>query len=133
MVQAVSYLPWRGSAAHIMFFASNICWVNSGTVSARYCWDPLEVKGANPTMKKCRRGKGIRLTAIFLKSLFNCPGNLMQQVTPDIAAETKWFKSPYVGVVSFKVLKQMSYRASLSMTWTSSAFSTNWCTDRVAL
>ena len=23
-----------------MFFASNICWVSSGTVKARYCWDP---------------------------------------------------------------------------------------------
>ena len=27
----------------------------------------------------------------------------------------------------------MSYRASLSSTMTSSAFSTNWCTDKVAL
>ena len=36
-------------------------------------------------------------------------------MTPDIVAETRWFKSPYVGVVSFKVLKQMSYRASLSI------------------
>merc|ERR1711979_9155 len=34
---AVRYRPWRGSAAHIIFFASNICCVSSGTVRARYC------------------------------------------------------------------------------------------------
>ena len=36
-------------------------------------------------------------------------------MTPDMVAETRWFKSPYVGVVSLRVRKQMSYRASLSM------------------
>jgi len=76
-------------------------------------------------MKKCSLGKGIKFTAIFLKSEFNCPGNLMQAVTPLIAALTKWFKSPYVGVVSFKVLKQISYNASLSTACTTSAFSTS--------
>merc|ERR1712205_22390 len=40
---AVKYRPWRGSAAHIMFLASNICWVSSGTVSARYCCEPRDV------------------------------------------------------------------------------------------
>jgi len=38
-----AYRPWRGSAAHIMFLASNCCWVNSGTVRARYCWEPRDV------------------------------------------------------------------------------------------
>merc|ERR1719271_829072 len=38
----VRYRPWRGSAAHIMFFASNCCCVSSGTVSARYCCEPRE-------------------------------------------------------------------------------------------
>jgi len=66
--EAVRYLPCLGSAAHIMFLASNICWVSSGTVKALYCWDPLEVSGANPIMKKCNLGKGMRLTANFLKS-----------------------------------------------------------------
>ena len=33
-----------------------------------YCCDPREVKGVKPTMKKCSRGKGMRLTASFLKS-----------------------------------------------------------------
>jgi len=33
-----------------------------------YCCDPRDVRGVNPTMKKCRRGNGIRLTANFLKS-----------------------------------------------------------------
>ena len=71
MAEAVRYLPCLGSEAHIMFLASNICWVSSGTVRALYCWDPLEVSGAKPVMKKWRRGNGIRLTANFLKSLFN--------------------------------------------------------------
>merc|ERR1712195_165992 len=57
----------------------------------------------------------------------------MQQVTPDMHAEQRWFKSPYVGVVSFRVRKQMSYRASLSIHMHSSAFSTSWRTERVAL
>ena len=36
-----------------MFFASNICCVSSGTVNARYCWEPRDVSGAKPFMKKC--------------------------------------------------------------------------------
>merc|ERR1719262_1254157 len=71
MAEAVRYLPCLGSEAHIMFLASNICWVSSGTVRALYCWDPLEVNGAKPVMKKWRRGNGIRLTANFLRSEFN--------------------------------------------------------------
>ncbi len=71
MQQAVRYLPCRGSDAHIMFLASNICWVSSGTVKALYCWDPLEVNGAKPTMKKCSLGNGTKLVASFLKSEFN--------------------------------------------------------------
>ncbi|KAL8162301.1 hypothetical protein V2J09_013790 [Rumex salicifolius] len=54
--------------AHIMFLASHICMVSSGTVRARYCFDLREVRGANPTMKKWRRGKGIKFTASFLRS-----------------------------------------------------------------
>ena len=50
-----------------------------------------------------------------------------------MVAETKWLRSPYVGVVSFRVRKQMSYKASLSMQNVSSVFSTSWWTDRVAL
>ena len=38
-----------------------------------------------------------------------------------------------LGVVSLRVLKQMSYKASLSRTIHSSAFSTSWWTERVAL
>ena len=41
-----------------MFLASNICWVSSGTVTARYCWLPRAVRGAKEVMKKWRRGKG---------------------------------------------------------------------------
>merc|ERR1712159_444400 len=48
-------------------------------------------------------------------------------------AEHKWLRSPYVGVVSLRVRKQMSYRASLSIHIHSSVFSTSWWTERVAL
>lgn len=34
IADAVRYLPCLGSEAHIMFLASNICWVSSGTVRA---------------------------------------------------------------------------------------------------
>ena len=44
----VRYLPWRGSHAAIIFLASNICCVSSGTVSALYCCEPRDVNGANP-------------------------------------------------------------------------------------
>jgi len=42
-------------------------------------------------------------------------------------------RSPYVGVVSFKVRKQISYKASLSRAKLKSEFSTSWWTDRVQL
>merc|ERR1719434_121978 len=130
---AVRYRPCRGSAAHIMFLASNICCVSSGTVRARYCCEPRDVNGAKPVMKKWRRGKGIRFTAILRRSQFSCPGKRRQQVTPLIAALTRWLRSPYVGVVNFSVRKQMSYKASLSSSMHSSAFSTSWWNERTAL
>ena len=52
------------------------------------------MRGANPIIKKCNLGKGIRLTASFLRSEFSWPGNLKEQVTPHMAAETKWLRSP---------------------------------------
>merc|ERR1712032_419745 len=104
----VRYLPCLGSQAVIMFLASNICWVSSGTESGLYCWLPRAVRGAKPGMKKWRRGKGTMLTASFLKSAFSWPGNLRHVVTPDMVRETRWLRSPYVGVASFRVLKQMS-------------------------
>jgi hypothetical protein len=77
-----------------MFLASHICCVSSGTVRERYTWDSLDVKGANPTIKKCKRGNGIRLTASLRKSEFNCPGNRRQHVHPLIVADIKWLRSP---------------------------------------
>ena len=73
MVATVKYRPWRGSHAAIMFLASNICWVSSGTVSARYCCDPRDVNGAKPGMKKWRRGNGTMFTANLRRSAFNWP------------------------------------------------------------
>uniref|UniRef100_A0A0E9XPD1 Uncharacterized protein n=1 Tax=Anguilla anguilla TaxID=7936 RepID=A0A0E9XPD1_ANGAN len=98
-----------------MFLESNICWVSSGTVRALYCWLPLLVRGANPGMKKWRRGNGTMLTASLRRSALSWPGKRRQVVTPLIVAETKWLRSPYDGVVSLSVRKQISYRASLSI------------------
>merc|ERR1719356_578038 len=67
------------------------------------------------------------------RSQFNCPGKRRHVVTPLIAALTRWLRSPYVGVVSLRVLKQISYNASLSSKKHSSAFSTNWWKDKTAL
>ena len=75
MAATVKYLPWRGSQAAIIFLASNIWAVNSGTVRALYCWLPLAVNGANPGTKKCNRGNGTMLVANFLKSALSWPGN----------------------------------------------------------
>ncbi|KPI82472.1 hypothetical protein ABL78_8519 [Leptomonas seymouri] len=116
-----------------MFFASNICCVSSATDRPRYCCEPRLVRGAKPIMKKCRRGNGTRFTASLRRSEFSWPGKRRQHVTPDITAATRWFRSPNVGVVSFSVRKQISYRASLSMHIDSSEFSTSWCTDSVVL
>merc|ERR1712241_1428198 len=109
----VRYFPVLGSQAAMRLLGENIWPTNSGTDSDLYCTDPRAVRGANPGMKKCSRGKGTMLTASFLRSAFSCPGNLRQVVTPDMVVETRWFKSPYVGVVSLRVLIQISYRASL--------------------
>ncbi len=49
---AVRYLPCFGSDAAIMFFESKICWVSSGTVSARKLLETRAVSGANPIKKK---------------------------------------------------------------------------------
>merc|ERR1719378_901547 len=57
----------------------------------------------------------------------------MEHVMPDRPADTRWLRSPYVGVVSFKVRKQMSYKASLSRAKEKSEFSTSWCTESVQL
>lgn len=52
------------------------------------------MRGAKPTMKKWRRGKGIRFTASLRRSEFSCPGKRRQHVTPLIVVEIKWFRSP---------------------------------------
>lgn len=101
IADAVRYRPCRGSAAHIMLRASHICWVSSGMVRDRYCWEPREVSGAKPTMKKCSRGKGMRFTASFRRSELSWPGKRRQQVTPLIVVEIKWFRSPTAFIHSF--------------------------------
>ena len=41
------------------------------------------------------------------RSQLSWPGKRMEHVMPERPADTRWFKSPYVGVVSFRVLKPM--------------------------
>ena len=53
-----------------MFLASNICEVSSGTVTALYCWEPREVSGAKPGMKKWRRGNGTLSKLSYCNSKF---------------------------------------------------------------
>ena len=64
------------------------------------------------------RGKAGRLrrtcSAVSDTAVGRIPGKRRQQVTPDMTAEMRWLRSPKEGVVSFRVRKQMSYRASLS-------------------
>jgi hypothetical protein len=40
----------------------------------------FDVSGANPQIKKWSRGNGTKLTASFLKSVFNWPENLSEHV-----------------------------------------------------
>ena len=42
------------------------------------------------------------------------PSSRPGHTPPDMTAEMRWLRSPKVGVVSLRVRKQMSYRASLS-------------------
>lgn len=70
-----------------------------------YCCDPREVRGEKPTMKKWRRGNGIRFTASFRRSELSWPGNLRQQVTPLIVAEIKWFRSPTAAKNSYNEIQ----------------------------
>ena len=90
----VRYLPCLGSQAAIIFLASNICCVSSGTDKGLYCWLPRAVRGANPGMKKWSLGKGTMFTASFLRSAFSWPGNLRQVVTPDMVMDTRWLRLP---------------------------------------
>jgi len=89
MAATVRYRPCLGSQAAIIFLASNICCVSSGTDMARYFWLPRAVSGANPGMKKCSLGKGTMFTASLRRSAFNCPGNRRHVVTPDMVTETR--------------------------------------------
>merc|ERR1719337_558728 len=84
-------------------------------------------------MKKCKRGNGTMFVPSLRRSQLSWPGKRMEHVMPDKPAETRWLRSPYVGVVSLRVRKQMSYNASLSRQKDSSEFSTSWCTESVQL
>ena len=61
------------------------CCVSSGTVRARYCWLPRLVSGVKPTMKKWRRGKGIRFTASLRRSAFSWPAGQQAHQTSSTA------------------------------------------------
>merc|ERR1719261_657415 len=65
-------------------------------------------------MKKWSRGNGTMLTASLRRSQLRWPGKRSEHVVPQTAAAMRWLRSPYVGVVSLSVRKQMSESASLS-------------------
>ena len=70
-----------------------ICWVSSSTVSTRCCSIPRDTRHAQPVMKMWSQGKGMRLTASFLRSQSNWPRHRMLVVTLLIAADTRWESS----------------------------------------
>lgn len=121
----------RKSEADMMFLASNICCVSSGTPSAEN--DPDDVRGAQPTVKKCSLGKGTRFTANFRRSELSCPGKRKHVVRPDMTCDTRPLRSLYDGLLIPSERRQISLSASLSRQKVSSACSTSWWIDRVAL
>lgn len=42
IAEAIKHLPWRGSAVHIMFFASHVYQVSSKTIRVWYCCNPWD-------------------------------------------------------------------------------------------
>ena len=58
---------------------------------------PLSNSGANAHEKKCKRGKGTKFVAIFLKSPLSKPLNLSDAVTPLIISDITQFKSANEG------------------------------------
>lgn len=97
-----------GQVVAVMFLASNTCWVSLATVSAMYCWLLQLVSGVKPGMQNCSQGQRTLLIASLYGSALSCPGKGRHLVTPLMVADTRWLSSPWVGVVSFKVPKQMS-------------------------
>ena len=59
--------------------------------------------------------------------------DLRQVVTPDMVRETRWLRSPKVGDLMSRALKQMSASASLSMQKVMVESSTRWWVASTAL
>ena len=93
IAEAVKYLPWRGSAEHKTFLGSSICRTISQTVVDLNCRELWSEIGAELALKKWSLGKGTILTKIFLSPVLCYPGNLKEQVIPDIALETILLRS----------------------------------------
>ena len=88
-----------------MFLASYICWVDSDTVCVPYCCEPLDVRARHD------EAEPMEWNPIGCKFMNVCITlamvSLRQVVTPDIARETRWLRSAYVGVSSFSVRKHI--------------------------
>ena len=125
LAAAANVFPYLKSEEHIMFYASNILSHNSMTVNYSLSLKPLLTNGAKPVIKKCYLGKGIKLVHNALKESFISPGNLMLLVTPNIARETTWLRSPYVGFSIPSYLLLIYNKASLSIIMHMFAFSIN--------
>ena len=65
------------------------------------------MRGVKPVMKKNGAEGKNEVDGKFPQNEFNWPGNRKNVVTPLTEAETRWYKSSKVGVVSFRVRKQM--------------------------
>ena len=83
---ADKYKPWLGSASQSCVLGVKSYYVTSsifGALKKHEVW-PQDLRWDTLGIKKCNRGNGIRLVPIFLKSVFNYPGNRKDAVTPEI-------------------------------------------------
>ncbi|KAK2500713.1 hypothetical protein MC885_009137 [Smutsia gigantea] len=89
-----------------MFLASNICWVSSGTVRARYCWLPR----AGSTTVSDTLGEGTTLKVFMMRSGYSSRTLLMSSVPiPDpVPPPSEW--------VSWKPCRQSQFSHSLRTT-----------------
>ncbi|KAJ6887401.1 hypothetical protein NC651_027663 [Populus alba x Populus x berolinensis] len=88
-------------------------------------WDKVRVQLSWEAKAACDTTHGGRNEMVKIPNWNMAKQNISSQKTLSINLQ--------VGVASLRVRKQMSYKASLSKTMHSSAFSTSWWTERVAL
>ena len=104
-----------------MFFASNICCVSSGTVNARYCWEPRDVNGAKPFMKKCLHQGGNAIRSRYhpaFKQLVhkrNVPSSLPDGVLPNEIHSIYQIRNDFVSICKITLRSIMNRHGSSSI------------------